>query len=163
MKEYRLSGIGKSTKTEIFTYDSTTTSSIHPIATDVPKAMGGGNTAPQPVELLLASLCGCEQVTAEFVARHLKPRVNIEKINFEIFASRNQKGAITLPLDTITLPLSRLEQIWGTATVHTTATQEQIDIIAREIKRRCPIANMIILSGCKLDIKFIKACDNDTQ
>jgi len=118
--------------------------------------MGGLNTAPQPVEMLLASLCGCEQVTAEFIARHMKPRVKIDKIEFEIQAARNPRAAITLPLG-VDLPPSRLERIWGTATVHSTASQEQIDIIAKEIKKRCPIANMIVLSGCVLDIKFTKA------
>lgn len=153
LKEYHIRGVGSSTKTELHVYNLST---AHHIMTDVPVSMGGLDAAPQPVELLLGSLCGCEQVTASFVARHLKPRVNIDKIVFEIFAVRNQKASVTLPLK-VDLPPSRLNRIWGTATVHTSASQDQIDILAKEIKRRCPIANMIILSGCELDIQFVKA------
>lgn len=126
------------------------------ICTDVPISMGGEASASEPVEVFLAALCGCEQVTAIFIARHLKPQVVIDRIDFEVKASRNPLGAIKLPLDGPLLP-SRLEKIWGTALVHTSAPQEQVDSIEREVKRRCPLANMVHLSGCELDIKFIKA------
>lgn len=160
-KQYHINGIGRASKTAMYVCDS---AQKFQIMMDVPTAMGGGNSAPQPVELLLASLCGCEQVTAEFIAKHSKPRVRIDKIQFNLFATRNPRASIALPLHT-DLPPSRLERIWGTAYVHTDASQEQIDIIEKEIKRRCPVANMILLSGCELDIKFIKAeqdkCEED--
>lgn len=170
-----------------------------PIITDVPKLMGGKNEGPQPVEMLLASLCGCELVTAQFIARNMKPRVVIDQIDFDVYACRDQRGAIgaihSLPIQftdrsggngdhdnnhndrnhnnrndkesfditistttttTTPLPPSRLERIWGTAIVHTTASSEEVALIADEVKRRCPIANMVMLSGCKLEIEFIK-------
>ena len=39
--------------------------------TDLPCHMGGQNTAPQPMKLLLMSYIGCTQATAYFVSRHL--------------------------------------------------------------------------------------------
>lgn len=158
-KEYHIRGQGESTRTNVYVHDS---KDRRVISTDVPVAMGGKNSAPQPVEMLLASLCGCEQVTAEFVARHAKPRMYINKIEFEVFAKRDSKAAITLPLD-VPLPPARLERVWGTATVHTSADQEQVDMLSREIKRRCPIANMVELSGCELDIVYIKYENQDSN
>ena len=128
-----------------------------PIITDVPRSMGGKNEGPQPIELFLASLCGCELVTAQFIARNMTPRVTIDRIDFDVSASRDQRGAIGMPIDQETsLPPSRLGRIWGTATLHTSALLEEVAMIAAEIKRRCPIANMVMLSGCKLEIEFRK-------
>ena len=158
-KEYHIRGQGERTRTNIYVHNS---KDLPVISTDVPVSMGGKNAAPQPVEMLLASLCGCEQVTAEFVARHSKPRMQIDKIEFEVFAKRDNKAVITLPLDA-PLPPARLERIWGTATVHTTAAQTQVDILSREIKRRCPIANMVELSGCELDIVYVKYENEDSD
>eukprot|EP00976_Prorocentrum_cordatum_P033251 677248-Prorocentrum_minimum.AAC.4 len=54
----------------------------HTLHTDVPSKDGGGDTAPQPVEHLLTALVGCEQATAAFVARRMKPRLRLESITF---------------------------------------------------------------------------------
>lgn len=147
-----------------------------PIITDVPKLMGGKNEGPQPVELLLASLAGCELVTAQFIARNMRPRVTIDRIDFDMHASRDQRGAMgSLPIvvtstskqdeessfrsssSSSLLPPSRLERIWGTAMVHTSASSAELAMLAKEVKERCPIANMVILSGCTLEIEFRKA------
>ncbi|OQR81733.1 hypothetical protein THRCLA_23307, partial [Thraustotheca clavata] len=108
------------------------------VATDLPKAMGGTNEAIQPVELFLTSLCGCELATAQFVARHLKPRVEIEKIEFFVHAIRDNAGAIKLPLNTDPnlMPVSRLQRIWGVAHVFTHANQDQVNEISKHVKRR---------------------------
>jgi uncharacterized OsmC-like protein len=151
-KSYHLKGSGANTTTRIGHSNLS-----DPIITDVPASMGGKNEGPQPVELLLASLCGCELVTAQFIARNMKPRVTIDRIDFDVHASRDQRGATTLPIAEETpLPPSRLERIWGTATLVTSASPEELNLLATEVKRRCPVANMVILSGCQLDIEFRK-------
>mmetsp|Transcript_19942 Transcript_19942/g.33612 ORF Transcript_19942/g.33612 Transcript_19942/m.33612 type:complete len:196 (+) Transcript_19942:48-635(+) len=152
LKSYHVSGHGKQTTT-IFNQPSLLTQ----VVSDVPVAMGGKDKGPEPVELLLASLCGCELVTAQFIARNMKPRVTIDQIDFDIRASRDSRGALGLPIrkDTV-LPPSRLERIWGTATLHTSASEDEVELIAEEVKRRCPVANMVMLSGCDLQIEFKK-------
>jgi uncharacterized OsmC-like protein len=126
--------------------------------------MGGNNEGPQPIEMFIASLCGCELATAQFVARNLDPVVKIEKIDFDVQAVRDQLGAQFLPLqasfskDQIgSPPAARLQRIEGQALVHTNSSQEQIDRLAADVKLRCPVANMVVLSGCDLDIKWTKA------
>ena len=151
-KFYHVAGHGAKTVTTV-----TLPKLANPIITDVPVAMGGRNEGPEPVELLLASLCGCELVTAQFIARNMKPRVTIDHIDFDICASRDSRGALTLPMSTDTeLPPSRLQRIWGTATLQTSATDEEVRVLAAEVKRRCPVANMVELSGCALEIEFKK-------
>ena len=122
---------------------------------DSVKKQGGTNTAPQPVFLLLASLCGCELATARFVALKSSPKIKMGRIEFDLNAKRDERGAISLPLGS-SLPVpSRLQHVWGTATVHdTNATHEQITRLGDEVHLRCPVANMIVLSGCVLDIHW---------
>ena len=125
------------------------------ISTDTPKIQGGTNTAPQPVSLLLASLCGCELATARFVALKSSPRIKMGRIEFDLNAKRDERGAISLPLGSPLPVPARLEHVWGTATVYNTnATQEQIKQLGDEVHLRCPVANMIVLSGCVLDIHW---------
>ena len=125
------------------------------ISTDTPQSQGGTNTAPQPVLLLLAALCGCELATARFVALKSSPKIKMGRIEFDIHGKRDERGAINLPL-TAPLPApARLIHVWGTATVHeTNATHDQISSLGAEVHLRCPVANMILLSGCSLEIDW---------
>lgn len=121
----------------------------------------------------------CKQVTALYVGRMMKPRVRVDKIVFRVHATRDQRGALALPVPrrgtgfqdqeddggNSSAPLSRLQRIWGTAHVYTQTdtSQAQIDVLAAEVKERCPIANMVQLSGCELDIDFIQAEEDEDQ
>ena len=55
-------------------------------------AQGGSDAAAQPVETLLAALIGCEQATAAFVARHMQPRMDLLKIEFNYCAERDNRA-----------------------------------------------------------------------
>lgn len=153
MKTYHLTGQGENSFTRMVSPHLPQS----PMECDVPRKMGGSDKAPEPIELFLSALCGCKLVTMQFVARNMKPRIAISRIDFDIMAERDARGALTLPIgkDTV-LPSSHLKRIWGNATVHTSAavSQDRIDIIEAEVKRRCPIASMVVMSGCELDIKF---------
>jgi uncharacterized OsmC-like protein len=149
-KEYRVVGDGVGSSCHILTDDGWI------INTDIPKLQGGTHTAPQPVLLLLASLAGCELATARFVAFKSLPRIKMGKIVFDLQARRDERGAIHLPLTARPLPApARLERVWGTAVVHgTDATPEQIVRLGEEVHLRCPVANMMVLSGCALEIEW---------
>ena len=74
-KQYELSAVGSGCGCTSNTDDN------FQIQSDTPKASGGIGAAPQPVQLLLAALVGCEQATAHFLARKLKTG-KLEKIDF---------------------------------------------------------------------------------
>ena len=61
--------------------EATTTAGVHVIKTDTPIKDGGRDGAAEPVETLLAALVGCEQATAHFVARMVRPSAEI-KLDF---------------------------------------------------------------------------------
>ena len=148
-KNYRITGSGIGSHCNIVTHDD------WKLSTDVTTSQGGTNKAAQPVLLLLASLAGCELATARYVAFKSNPRIVMGKIEFEINGNRDERGALHLPMYTEPPEPARLEHVWGSATVYdTNASQEQISALGAEVHRRCPIANMIILSGCRLDIDW---------
>eukprot|EP00793_Prasinoderma_coloniale_P003316 PRCOL_00005951-RA len=132
---------------------ASTTDTGHVLRTDLPKAMGGSDAAAQPVETLLAALIGCEQATAAFVARHMQPRMDLLKIEFNYYAERDNRGAVALPLDEEPPVAARLTRVWGTAAVDVRGDEppERIDELHRLVSQRCPIANMFAAAGVDMD------------
>jgi uncharacterized OsmC-like protein len=163
IKNYNLSAVGSGSRC------TTETDTGFTIKSDLPKLQGGHNTAPQPVELLLASLVSCKQATAQFVARHMKPnRLHIAGIEFQVHAKRDQRGALTLPLSAVipnvvetggedSMPSSRLNNISGTVKVysaenHDPASAEELAELSFQVQHRCPVANMVHASGCNVNL-----------
>jgi uncharacterized OsmC-like protein len=166
IKSYTIHGVGKGSRVHV------RTNTGHELVTDVPaQTMGGTDSAPQPVETLLAALLGCTQATAMFVGRHLKPRVLIERLEFvDIVAERDERGALSLPIDVDPSVPARLQKISGTIQVYPRRTQtknkkeeapplplsqEQLDMLSRQTELRCPVANMMMASGCEMNIQWI--------
>ena len=152
-------GAGRTPRTKTYSLVSAATSPVatssltsdgHSIATDLPRIIGGDDTAAQPVYLLLASLVGCEHATAAFVARQMKPRVNLRGVHFDISAERDERGAIpTSDHAGRRLPHSRLQRMPGRQP-WTDATQEQVDELCSSSSAApsrtwclCPAANLI--------------------
>ena len=132
--------------------------------------MGGTDTAPQPVETLMASWMGCTQATAIFVGRHMqqqegggrKGRVLIEKLEFDnIQAFRDERGALHLPINETPEIPSRLQRISGTIRVYLRGggvlEEDQLHLLQEQTEIRCPVANMMLASGCSIDVKWVSA------
>jgi putative redox protein len=145
-----------------------TVNTHHTLQTDLPKAMGGQNLAPQPVETLLAAWIGCTQATALFVGRQMMTTaVQIDKMDFDIMAFRDERGALQLPIQVTPEIPSRLQEIQGTIHVYTTPSllsEEQLGILKEQTEARCPVANMIIQSGCKMNVNWVaRTLSSDEQ
>ena len=156
-KRYAITGTGKASRVEM------RTNTDHELFTDVPKTMGGTDSAPQPVEHLLAALLGCAQATAVFVGRNMTPRLLIDRIEFEIGAYRDARGALQQPIEETPDIPARLQYVSGTARVFfkgkTPVSSEQLHLLGEQTEARCPVANMMMASGCKMDIQWIQGND----
>jgi hypothetical protein len=180
IKSYKLNGIGHGTKAEI------KTNTGHHIETDIPKTMGGQDTAPQPVEMLLSSWMGCTQATIMYVGRQIinnnnnntrkqQGRIVIERLEFHnIVAIRDERGSLQLPINEIPEIPSRILSITGTIQVYIKKskskskssnsddekelllTTEEFELLKEQTEVRCPIANMILSSGCTIDVDWIQ-------
>eukprot|EP00579_Thalassiosira_antarctica_P021730 CAMPEP_0201971270 /NCGR_PEP_ID=MMETSP0904-20121228/36136_1 /ASSEMBLY_ACC=CAM_ASM_000553 /TAXON_ID=420261 /ORGANISM="Thalassiosira antarctica, Strain CCMP982" /LENGTH=168 /DNA_ID=CAMNT_0048520607 /DNA_START=98 /DNA_END=604 /DNA_ORIENTATION=- len=154
-KYYAISGTGQRSTVKM------ETNTGHNLQTDVPKKMGGGDSAPQPVEHLLAALLGCTQATAIYVGRTMNPRLIIDKIDFDVEAYRDERGALEIPIiDKLPTIPARLQCVSGTVRVHfkqkgVQVSEEQLRILGEQTEARCPIANMMHASGCVMDIQWV--------
>ncbi|KAL7469916.1 hypothetical protein ACHAXS_010165 [Conticribra weissflogii] len=151
-KYYKIVGTGKRSAVAM------TTDTGHELQTDVPKKMGGSDTAPQPVEHLLAALLGCTQATAIYVGRMMSPRLLIDKIDFDVEAYRDNRGAVELPIEKMPEVPARLQCVSGTVEVYFKngfeVSREQLNLLAEQTEARCPVANMMHSSGCHMDLKW---------
>jgi len=142
--------------------------------------MGGGDSAPQPVEHLLAAYIGCTQATAMFVGRNMKPRIQIDRLEFDIVGERDIRGALDcLPIvsrsessdgtdeleegkEFPSIP-ARLLCVKGFITVYAKDRKGKIveigdsalKLLEVHTERRCPVANMMIESGCSVQVDWI--------
>lgn len=152
-KTYTIEGTGKGSSALL------RTDTGHELATDLPKNMGGDDSAAQPVEHLLAAFIGCSQATAIFVGRMMKPRLLVDRIEFNIEARRDQRGALQLPIHEVPDIQARLEHVSGNATAFfkedQNVTQNEIDLLREQTEARCPVANMMVASGCTMNIKWV--------
>ena len=154
-KSYKIHGTGTGSAVEM------KTNTNHVLHTDVPQKMGGNDTAPQPVEHLLAALIGCTQATAVYVGRMMKPRLLIDRIEFDLVGYRDERGALELPIEEIPLIPARLERVSGIVKIHfkegINPTDQQLKMLKEQTEARCPVASMIHMSGCNMDTKWISA------
>jgi putative redox protein len=134
------------------------------LETDVPLDMGGENSAPQPVETLLAALVGCTQATALFVGRQMEPRILLESLDFDLTAVRDQRGALELPITELPSVPAQLQCVEGTITVYIkqskrelarVLTDEELTLFSQQTEARCPVASMMMASGCEFKIKWV--------
>ena len=138
------------------------TSTGHELATDLPKAVGGQDIAPQPVELLVASLLGCKTATAHFVARHLFPRPHnkISTLEFtDVVAARDERGALTLPIASTPDVTSAILSVHGMATVSLVSdtaavTAADVHELGRIVEIRCPVAATLRSAGVNLEFEW---------
>ncbi|KAL7533891.1 hypothetical protein ACHAWF_004654 [Thalassiosira exigua] len=156
-KRYCVAGTGRGSAVDV------RTDTGHALRTDLPRAMGGEDTAPQPVEHLLAALLGCAQATAVYVGRRMDPRLPVERLEFEIEAERDQRGALEVPIDEAPSTPARLRRVSGTVAVYfkgrTKASDEQMKVLAEQTEARCPVADMMRASGCVMDISWVNGVD----
>lgn len=158
-KSYAITGTGKGNAVDM------QTNTGHELFTDVPKKMGGTDSAPQPVEHLLAALVGCAQATAIFVGRSMKPRLLIDRIEFDIQAQRDARGALLQPIEETPDIPARLQYVSGTAKVFfkgsTSVSSEELHLLGEQTEARCPVANMMMASGCTMDIQWVNGDDGN--
>lgn len=149
MKRYQIQGVGERSRVNLVTDTG------HSISTDVPIKMGGENLAPQPVETLLAALIGCTQATAVFVGRQMRPeRILIDRLEFNITASRDERGAIELPIDKTPSVPARLQSVSGEIMVYTKKplSTQQLKVLQEQTELRCPVANLLTAAGCQMNV-----------
>ena len=111
---------------------------------DEPEERGGTNEGMSPTEFFEASLIACTNVISHKVAK--KNGVNLMSYHITLDAGFNRYGVMLK--EEVELPV---EDMIMTIDVTTDASDEAMDLLAKELAMYCPISKMIIASGTKLD------------
>ena len=107
-----------------------------PLISDEPPARGGQDRGQSPLELLLASLCACTNVTAGRMAQKLR----FDYSGLETHAegeldTRGRKGEADVPVHYRAVHLD--------VSIDTDEPQERIDRLAALVGRYCPVDSLM--------------------
>ena len=103
---------------------------------DEPITLGGTNQGPTPLELSLASLSGCEIITARYAARGMK--MQIKSISCTkmsgVLDVRGLRGVAGVP--------AHFKSVDMVFEVETDESNERIDTLKERVERSCPVFQM---------------------
>ncbi|MFQ5660558.1 MAG: OsmC family protein [Gammaproteobacteria bacterium] len=110
---------------------------------DEPVSRGGTNEGFAPTEFLMAGLAACTNVISHKIAGQNGFR--IEEMEIEVDADFNQLGVNLLEEVEVPFPEMRLR-----ITITTTASEEQVEILKRDLPRFCAVSKVIRQSGTRI-------------
>lgn len=115
---------------------------------DEPKERDGTNMGPTPTETALAALAACTNVIGNKVAHKL----GLDVSNFQVsIVSDFDRRGVTLA-EEIDVPF---EAIKLRVELDTNASQNEIDQLATEVAKYCPLAKLFREAGTKLDEEWV--------
>ncbi|MDH3747284.1 MAG: OsmC family protein [Gammaproteobacteria bacterium] len=115
---------------------------------DEPVERGGTNEGMSPTELFESSLIACTNVISHKVAK--KNGVNLMSMEITLDAGFNRHGVMLK--EEVDLPFEDMKLM---IEVTTDASDEEMDILAKELAMYCPISKMIVAAGTKLETQWI--------
>ena len=120
------------------------------IKTDEPVEDNGSNTGPNPMQLFIASLAGCQNEQAQVVADEMS--VNISQIDIKVEIDLDLSGFMGVSDNSNgSYKNVRLE-----ALVSGEVADEQIKILGQKVDDRCPILGLLRSSGCTIESSWTK-------
>jgi putative redox protein len=110
---------------------------------DEPVERGGTNTGASPTDTALAALIGCTNVIGHKCAKKLA--IDIGHLSISLRCEFDRRG-VTLE-EEIDLPFTRIDM---TVDSDGSATQSQLDAVAAEVAKYCPLSKLYRQAGTML-------------
>lgn len=117
---------------------------------DEPIEDGGSNTGPNPMQLFIASLAGCQNEQAQVVAEELS--INIIQIDIKVEIDLDLSGFMGVS-DTSN---GSYKNVRLQAVVSGEITEEQVKVMGQKVDDRCPILGLLRTSGCEISSSWRK-------
>jgi len=111
---------------------------------DEPEERGGTNEGMSPTEFFEGSLVACTNVISHKVAK--KHGINLISYEIKLDAGFNRHGVMLK--EEVDLPF---EDMILTIDVTTDASDDEMELLAKELAMFCPISKMIIAAGTRLE------------
>ncbi|MEM1077045.1 MAG: OsmC family protein [Pseudomonadota bacterium] len=119
-------------------------------AIDEPTERGGTNAGPTPTDTALSALIGCTNVIGHKCAAKLG--VDIGHLQITVACQFDRRG-VTLA-EEIDVPFQSITQ---TVLSDGTATDQELQAVASEVEKYCPLAKLFVAAGTQLTTIWRKA------
>lgn len=120
------------------------------IVIDEPLARGGTNQGPSPTATAYAALIGCTNVIGNKCAEKLG--VDIGHLHFEMEVDFDRRGVLLM--EEVDVPFKAIRL---TVTSESGASEEELERVAQETAKFCPISKLYERSGTNLTVTWRKA------
>jgi putative redox protein len=121
------------------------------IKTDEPVEDGGSNTGPNPMQLFIASLAGCQNEQAQVVADELTLNITQIDINAEIDLDLSGFMGVSDHSN------GSYKNVRLDAVVTGDITDQQVKILGKKVDDRCPVLGLLRTSGCNIESSWSKS------
>ncbi|MDO9408931.1 OsmC family protein [Patulibacter sp.] len=122
----------------------------HRFATDTVPPFGGQDSEPSPLSLTLGALTGCNQITAQIVAKELG--VTLGELRFDAtgdFDPSVMAGGAD--------GNANFDAVRVSATIATDADDATFERLKTETERRCPVTQLFVRSGLEFTSDWTNA------
>jgi uncharacterized OsmC-like protein len=120
------------------------------LKTDEPVEDGGSNTGPNPMQLFIASLAGCQNEQSQVVAEELA--LNITKVEIKVEIDLDLSGFMGMSNNSD----GSYKNVRLDAVVSGDVTDEQVKKLGQKVDDRCPILALLRTSGCAINSNWNK-------
>ncbi|WP_114569759.1 OsmC family protein [Exiguobacterium flavidum] len=129
---------------------SVSTAGKHSITIDEPPQLGGEDTGPNPLIVLLSSLAGCENVVANLVAQEIG--FKFDGLDFDIKGTLDARGFMG-----VEGVKPQFEHVSIVVRVKTDEPDERIAELKEKTDQRCPVYMTLHAAGIEIDSSWVRA------
>jgi putative redox protein len=126
----------------------------HKVAADEPAALGGADSGPNPVELVLAALGSCQEITYRAYATALG--IPLDSVSVELAGDIDLRGFFAV--DDSVRP--GFQNIRGTVNIESSASEAELQKLRAVVDAHCPVLDILtnkVPVSLSLSIKPAKA------
>ena len=128
----------------------------HKLTVDEPKSFGGKDEGPSPVELILAALATCQEITYKAFAT--AAGINIESVSVNLTGTLDLHGFLAL---NNTRP--GFQHISGTVDIKSSSSKAEIDKLIDTVNTHCPVLD-ILSKGVPIKLfQKVSSSSNDEE
>mgnify|MGYP001626603902 CR=1 FL=1 len=109
----------------------------HKLVVDEPKSFGGKDDGPSPVELILAALATCQEITYKAFAT--AAGINIESVSVNLKGALDLQGFLALNKNT----RPGFQSISGTVDIKSSSSKAEIDKLIDTVNKHCPVLDIL--------------------
>lgn len=109
----------------------------HTLAVDEPPSLGGADSAPNPVELILAALGTCQEITYRAYATAMG--ISLDSVSVELAGNIDLRGFFAVD-DSVR---SGYQNIIGTVNIESSASEAELQKLSAVVNAHCPVLDIL--------------------